>query len=74
MVLIQEISTNTRKRYRYRRSVQIKKNNTVLKNSISNNFKLFTTIKKTIIVRLSSRQADRQISDHPSEANKLERS
>ena len=42
MLLIQEIGTNTG-------------NNTVLKNSISKDFKHFATINKRIIVELSSR-------------------
>jgi len=52
---IQGISTNTEKRYRYKVSVRIQENNTVLENSISNGFKLFTTIKKRITITLSSR-------------------
>ena len=47
---------NTEKWYRYRRSARILENNTVLKNSSSKDFKLFTTIRKKIIVELSSRQ------------------
>jgi len=68
------------KQYRYRRSIRVQKNSTdtkdqykyrktaQLKNSISNDFKLFTIIKKRIIVRLSNRQASRQVSEHPSGA------
>jgi len=47
-VPIQEIDMNTEKWYRYRRSVRIQKNN------INNDFKLFTTIKKRIIFKLST--------------------
>jgi len=42
-------------------------------NSISKDFKLFTTINKTIIVEFSSRQADKQASGHPSEAKQYRR-
>ena len=63
-VPIHGINMDIEKQYRY--IVQIQKNNTVLKNSINNGFKLFTTIKKKIIVRLSSSQAGRKVSDHPS--------
>jgi len=42
------IGTNTGKWYRYRGSVWIQENDTVLKNSISKDFKLFTTINKKI--------------------------
>ena len=52
MVPIQEISTNTGKQYS-------------LKNSISNGFKLFTTIKKRIIVKLSSWKAGKKVSEYP---------
>ena len=38
------------------RIVRIQKNNTILKNSVSEDFKLFTTIKERIIVILSSMQ------------------
>jgi len=54
MVLIQGISITTGKY--------------TLENNISNGFKLFTTIKERIMVRVSSRQVDRQISEHPSRA------
>jgi len=67
-VPIQGISMNTGKRYRYRGSVRIRKNNTVLENTISKDFKLFTTINKRIIAELSSRQADKNASEHPSRA------
>ena len=56
---------NTRKQYRYRGSIRIQENDTVLKNSINTCFKLFTTIKIRIIVELSSGQVRKQ---HPSEA------
>jgi len=44
------------------------KNNIGLENSISKDFKLFTTIKKSIIVKLLSRKAGKQASEHPSGA------
>jgi len=59
---------NTKKWYQYRRSVRIQENNTVLKNSINKDFKLLITINKTIIVKLSSRQASKQASEHTSGA------
>jgi len=46
----------------------MQENNTVLKNSISNDFKLFTIIKKRIIVKLSSKQENKQASKHSSRA------
>jgi len=58
----------TGKQYWYRGSLRIQKNNTILKNSINTSFKFFITIKKRIIVELTSRQADMQASVHPSEA------
>ena len=60
--MIQENGTDIGDQYEYQ------KNNIVLKNSTSKNFKLFTTIKKRIIVKLSSRQANKQVSEHPSGA------
>ena len=51
-IQIQKNSINSGDRYRYKKTVpiheniQILKNNTVLENSISKDFKLFTTIKK----------------------------
>ena len=51
-VLIQGIGMNTRKQHSFEKQYK-------------NGFKLFTTIKKIIIVKLSSRQADKQVSDHP---------
>jgi len=42
-------STDTRDQYKYRKTIQFRKD------SISNGFKLFTTIKERIIVELSSR-------------------
>jgi len=71
---MQENDTDTVDRYehrktvRYRGSVRIQKNNAVLKNSISKDFKLFTIINKRIIIKLSSKQADKQASEHPSGA------
>jgi len=41
--------TDTGDQYKYRKTIQFRKN------SISNGFKLFTTIKERIIVELSSR-------------------
>jgi len=38
-----------------------------LKNSINKDFKLSTTIKVRIIVKLSNKQADKQVNEHPSE-------
>ena len=52
-----ENSTDVGDQYEYRKTIQ-------LKNNISKSFKLFTTIKKKIIVKLSSGQA----SEHPSRA------
>ena len=49
-------------------SVRIKGNYTVLKNSMSTGFKLFSIIKERIIAKLSSRQAGMQESVHSSEA------
>jgi len=43
-------------------------------NSINTDLKLFTIIKKRIIVELTSREADMQASVHPSEANQAGRS
>jgi len=65
-IIIHENSIDNGHRYKYRKivpiqgivSVLILKNNTVLKNSISKGFKLFTTIKR-IIVKSSSRQASK---------------
>ena len=65
---IQENSTDKGIWYRYRRSVQIQESDTVLKSSISKDLKLFTTIKKRIIVKLSSMQAGKQVKEHPSKA------
>ena len=49
----------------------MQENNIVLKNSISKDFKLFTIINKRIIIELSSRKADMQVSGHPSEAKQV---
>ena len=80
IVLIQGISTNTGKRHRYKGSIQIQENGTdtgnqyeyrktiQLESNISKGFKFFTTIKERIIVRLLSRQAGRQVREHPSGA------
>jgi len=57
MVPIQGIGMNTRKWYR-------------LKNNINIGFKLFITIKKRIIITLSSRQAGKQVSDIQAELKK----
>ena len=67
-VPIQRISTNTGRQYRYKRSVQIPKNDTILENSSSIDYELYTTIKIRIIVELLSRQAGMQASVHLSEA------
>jgi len=67
MVDITIIYFNTGKQYRYRGSVRIQENDTVLKNSISTGFKLFTTIKERIIAELLSRQAGMQVCVHSRE-------
>ena len=66
MVDITTVYLNTEKQYRYRGSIRIQENDTVLKNIISTGFKLFITINEKIIVKLSSRQAGMQASVHSS--------
>ena len=39
-----------------------------MKNIISNGFKLFTSIKKRIIVKLSSKKGGKELGEHPSGA------
>jgi len=58
---------NTGKRYRYRRSVQIQENNIILKNSISKISK-FSQLSIKELIKLSSRQASKQASEHSIEA------
>ena len=72
MVPIQGIGTNTRKSYRYKGSVWIQENNTVLRYSISIDFKLFTTINKRIMSHYQvgkrvSKQANIQVKQSSTE-------
>ena len=58
---LQDNSTDIGDWYEYKKMVQFK-------NSISDGFKLFTTIKERKIIRLLSMQVGRQVREHPSGA------
>ena len=74
MVDITIIYFNIGKQYRYKGSVRIQKNIQFLENKISKDFKLFTTIKERIIVKLSSKPGKTSKRTSPRSKTRLERS